>query len=65
MGRERRELRAKRDCDEKRLGRDRVWHDKSLKYSTGQRAKTDGKTFTNENPSLSFHKQLSVKGHDI
>ena len=24
MGRERRELRAKRDCDEKRLGRDRV-----------------------------------------
>ena len=26
MGRERRELRAKRDCDEKRLGRDRVCH---------------------------------------
>ena len=26
MGRERRELRAKRDCDEQRLGRDRVCH---------------------------------------
>ena len=33
MGRERRELRAKRDCDEKRLGRDRVCHAREEKQT--------------------------------
>ena len=32
-GRERRELRAKRDCDEKRLGRDRVSHAREEKQT--------------------------------
>ena len=34
MGRERRELRAKRDCDEKRLGRDRVCHAREEKQTS-------------------------------
>ena len=33
MGRERRELRAKRDCDEKRLGRDKVCHAREEKQT--------------------------------
>ena len=38
MGRERRELRAKRDCDEKRLGRDRVSHAREEKQTADSSA---------------------------